>query len=284
MKKMNQELYEFLIEHLDAITEDWLSDREEKDGSVYSKDAGEWAEQMLREQNRLTNLTIASSLLPDSKAFEDNKKEWAKVVAESRVNSRTPIFEVLDAVSKLRYSFWRFIEKFIDKEENRVLRTDIMDWGIAIHMAFDEVIVEFTKRYDELMKTRLVAQQSLIEELNAPIIKLNSTIGVLPITGDIDTTRVQAITDYVPNRCVELDIGHLFIDLSGVTVIDTIVANHIFQLMQVLDLLGIKSTVTGIRPEIAQTSVQLGLDFSKIHTYGSLELAIKKNYKEFTMN
>lgn len=284
MKKMNQELYDFLIEHLDAITEDWLADREERNGSIYSKDAGDWSEQMLREQNRLTNLTIASSLLEDQRGFEAKKKDWAKLVAESRVSSRTPIYEVLDALSKLRYSFWRFIKKFVDREGDRVLRSDIMIWGIAIHMAFDEIIVEFTKRYDELMRKRLFAQQSLIDELNAPIIKLNSLIGVLPIVGDIDTARVQAITDYVPNKCVELDVSHLFIDLSGVSVIDTMVANHIYQLMQVLDLLGIKSTVTGIRPEIAQTSVQLGLDFSRIRTYSSLQLAIKKNFQDFAMN
>lgn len=284
MKKMNQELYDFLIEHLDAITEDWLANREEKNGSIYSKGAGDLSEQMLREQNRLTNTTIASSLLENEEVFEKNKKEWAKVVAESRVSSRTPIYEVLDALSKVRHVFWKFVEQFVDREGNRVLRSDIMNWGIAIHMAFDELLVEFTRKYDELMNTRLYAQQSLIEELNAPIIKLNTTIGVLPIVGEIDTTRVQMITDYVPSKCVELDVSHLFIDLSGVSIIDTMVANHIYQLMQVLDLLGIKSTMTGIRPEIAQTSVQLGLDFSKIRTYSSLQLALRKNVQEFAIN
>ena len=91
------------------------------------------------------------------------------------------------------------------------------------------------------------------------------------------------LSEFVPKRCVELDITHLFIDLSGVSLIDTMVANHFYQLMQVLDLLGIESTLTGIRPEIAQTSVQLGLDFSKINTYSSLQLAIKKNFKDFAM-
>lgn len=283
LNSMNEKLYYYLIEHKDAITEEWLSDRDKKDGSIYSKDAGDWSEQILREQNSLTNLTIASSLLEDQEVFEDNKKNWARLVAESRVNSRTPIYEVLEALSKLRHTFWSHIERFVDREGDRVLRTDILNWGIVIHKAFDEIIVEFTKKYDELMNSRLFAQQSLIEELNAPIIKLNSTIGVLPVIGDVDTTRVQSISDYVPTRCVELGVSHLFIDLSGVSVIDTMVANHLYQLMQVLDLLGIESTMTGIRPEIAQTSVQLGLDFSKIRTFGSLQLALKRNFKDFEM-
>ena len=283
MDTMKRELYNFLLEHLDGITDEWLLAREEKGDSIYSKNADESSEQMLREQNRLTNLTIASSLLENQETFEENKKNWAKLVAQSRVNSRTPIYEVLQAVSKGRQAIWQYIEKFIEREGDRTLRTDIMDWGIAIHMAFDELMVEFTKRYDELMNTRLFAQQSLIEELNAPVIKLNSEIGVLPIIGDVDTARIQSIIEFVPNRCVELDITHLFIDLSGVSLIDTMVANHFYQLMQVLDLLGIESTLTGIRPEIAQTSIQLGLDFSKINTYSSLQLAIKKNFKDFAV-
>jgi len=284
VKTMNCELYEFLLEQIDAITEEWLLGREEKEGSIYSKDAGGGSVQMLKEQNRLTNLTVASSLLQEVEIFEENKNNWAKVVAESRVNSRTPIYEVLEAISKAREAFWKFVEEFVDREGDRVLRSDIMNWGIAIHKAYDEMMVEFSIRYDELMNNRLIAQQSLIEELNAPIIKLDSTIGILPIIGDIDTTRVQSIVDNVPNRCVELDVTHLFIDLSGVSLIDTMVANHIYQLMSVLDLLGIKSTLTGIHPVIAQTSVQLGLDFSKINTYGSLQLALKKNFNGFAIN
>ena len=153
---MNWELYNFLLEHLDDITEEWLLGREEKDGSIYSKDADKSSEQMLREQNRLTNMTIASSLLDEPETFEENKKNWAQLVAQSRVSSRTPIYEVLEAVSNGRQEFWRYIEKFVYKEGDRIFRSDILEWSIAIHMAFDELMVEFTKRYDELMKTRLI--------------------------------------------------------------------------------------------------------------------------------
>ncbi|WOV86649.1 STAS domain-containing protein [Sporosarcina oncorhynchi] len=277
MVEINQMLFDFLQENIDNITEEWLSYREEIQGSIYSKSAGEKSEKSLREQNRLTNLTIASSLLEDKGIFEENKKNWALIVAQSRIHTRTPIYEVQEALSKVRMAHWSFVEQFVEQQGEKVLRSDILKWGIAIHKAFDELLVEFSKRYDELMHTRLNAQRILIEELNAPIIKLNQTVGVLPLIGDIDTSRVQSIADYVPQKCVELDVSHLFIDLSGVTLIDTMVANHLYQMTQMLDLLGIQSSLTGIRPEIAQTSVQLGLDFSKISTYGSLQLAMRKN-------
>ncbi|MDW0117845.1 STAS domain-containing protein [Sporosarcina thermotolerans] len=283
MIDMNRELYNFLCENTDLITEKWLLDREDLKGSIYSINAGEWAEKLISEQNTLTNLTVASSLLNDCSVFQKNKINWALVITESRVNTNTPIFEVLDALSKLRSTYWFYIEQFVEREGERVLRSDIMGWGITIHKALDELMVEFSKRYDDLMNNRLDAQQSLIEELNAPIIKLNSSIGVLPLIGDVDTTRVQSISDYVPYKCTELDVSNLFIDLSGVSILDTMVANHIYQLTQVLGLLGIESTITGIRPEIAQTSVQLGLDFSKIHTTSSLQLALKTMFKETTI-
>lgn len=278
MIENNRKLYEYLSENINTITEEWLLSREKIRGSVYSQDAGDQAEKMLREQNQLTNLTVTSSLLTKQETFEENKKNWAIIVAKSRVNSQTPIFEVQEALSKVRKIYWQYVENFVQLEGEKVLRSDIMNWNITINIAFDELMVEFSKTYDELMNTRLIAQQSLIEELNAPVIKLNPTIGVLPIIGDIDTTRVQSISDYVPQKCVELDVSHLYIDLSGVTLIDTMVANHIYQMTQMLDLLGIESTLTGIRPEIAQTSVQLGLDFSRINTFSSLQQALKLNF------
>lgn len=275
MSEHTQKLYDFLHAHIDGITDEWLAARRPIKGSIYSKDAGDETEKMLREQNKWTNITIASSLLTDRNTFDENKKNWAIHVAHSRVISRTPIYEVQEALSAVRQIFWNYVNEFVSQEGEQLLRSDIMYWSNAVNMAFDELMVEFSKKYDELMHTRLTAQQSLIEELNAPVIKLNDRIGVLPIIGDIDTTRVQSILDYVPRKCIELDVEHLYIDLSGVTLIDTMVANHIYQLTQIVDLLGIHSTLTGIRPEIAQTSVQLGLDFSTIQTCSSLQQALK---------
>ncbi|MEZ7173315.1 STAS domain-containing protein [Sporosarcina sp. OR05] len=275
MSENTQKLFDFLHAHINGITDEWLAARKPIKGSIYSKDAGDETEEMLREQNKWTNITIASSLLTSRETFDENKKSWAIHVAHSRVISRTPIYEVQEALSKVRHIFWNYVNEFVDREGEQILRSDIMYWSNAINLAFDELMIEFSKKYDELMHTRLTAQQSLIEELNAPVIKLTNRIGVLPIIGDVDTTRVQSILDYVPRKCVELDVEHLYIDLSGVTLIDTMVANHIYQLTQIVDLLGIESTLTGIRPEIAQTSVQLGLDFTAIQTYSSLQQALQ---------
>ncbi|MBD8847240.1 STAS domain-containing protein, partial [Priestia megaterium] len=66
------------------------------------------------------------------------------------------------------------------------------------------------------------------------------------------------------------------LDISGVQIVDTMIVNNLFNLVQALRLLGIETTLTGIRPEIAQTSVRLGIDFRKINTKATLEQALEE--------
>ncbi|WJY27619.1 MULTISPECIES: STAS domain-containing protein [Sporosarcina] len=274
----NKKVYDYLMDRITEITDDWLALRDQEKDSIYSLDAGEAAEKMLREQNNMTNRTIASSLLGPSGNFDELKREWAQLLAASRVASNTPIHQVVEAISRVRKVFWRKIERFVGEEDTDIPNSAVLQWGETIHLAFDELLTAFTEQYYKLMTTRLTAQQSLIHELSSPIIQVNETVGILPLVGDIDTDRAKMILETVPEKCAELNILHLFIDLSGVSIIDTMVANQIYEVIQVLSLLGVKATITGIRPEIAQTSIQLGLDFTSISTYSSLRQALKDRF------
>lgn len=278
MRDWNKELNHYLMDNITVITDEWLALRDTGQRSIYSSDAGSATEQTLREQNNRTNRTIASSLLGPSGNFEEQKEEWAELIAKSRIASNTSIAEVVDALSRVRKVFWRQVERFVGQQTETVPVTVVLQWGETIHLAFDKLLTAFSAMYFTLMTTRLNAQQSLIDELSSPIIKINKNIGILPLVGDIDTERAKAILEVVPAKCMETDIIKLFIDLSGVSIIDTMVANQLFEVIQVLNLLGIQSTITGIRPEIAQTSIQLGLDFSMIDTHSSLQQALKDKY------
>ena len=76
------------------------------------------------------------------------------------------------------------------------------------------------------------------------------------------------------HQCSEKRITQLYIDLSGVAMVDTMVAQQLFTLIESLGMLGVKATLSGIRPEIAQTAVQLGLSFSNLSIRSSLAEAI----------
>ncbi|MBN8202397.1 STAS domain-containing protein [Bacillus sp. NTK034] len=275
MNAKNQHLYDYIQENSKNITDMWLSLRDKQKGSIYSADADPAYEKLLREQNTFTNRTVSAALL-DEDTFNENMEEWAITVAESRVDSNTPIFQVLEALSNVRETYWHFVEKFINENQSEVKTDDVLKWSTIINKAFDKLINKFSEKYYELTTSRLVAQQSLINELGTPVIPVKDHTAVLPLIGNIDTERARILLEEIPKKCAKEDVEHLFIDLSGVAIIDTMVAHQIFSLTTALKLLGVKSTISGISPEVAQTSIQLGLDFTGIHTYGTLKQALKR--------
>ncbi|WP_416117495.1 STAS domain-containing protein [Peribacillus butanolivorans] len=84
-----------------------------------------------------------------------------------------------------------------------------------------------------MTKERLLAQQELINELGAPVIPIVDAIVVLPLIGEIDTfLEAKGILNTTPGKCINRNVSHLFIDLSAVTLLDTIVAHQIYQLIK----------------------------------------------------
>lgn len=277
MNDKNERLYNYIVEHSQIITDKWLAARKEQEGSIYSSEAAPDVEALLREQNTLTNRTVASALLEDQSLFEANRKEWARIVAESRINSNTPIYEVLDALNKVREVYWDFVSDYIAENGDSVGKENILYWSKVIHGAFDSLLYMFSELYDKLMYNRLNAQQELIHELSTPVIPIVDGTAVLPLVGEIDTYRAKHMLESVSERCSQAGINHLFVDLSGVMIVDTMVASQIYHLIYTLELLGVKTTISGIRPEVAQTSVQLGVDFSQVRTFSTLKQALQRS-------
>ncbi|WP_077624467.1 STAS domain-containing protein [Sediminibacillus massiliensis] len=274
MNEKDKALYDFLTENAKDITDKWLSKREKIEGSIYSADIEQEIENMLREQNSFTIKTIVSSLLPDKEHLRENVDSWAKTVAESRVDSDTPIFEVIEAVNKVQETIMDFVTVYIEENESFLSKMDVMRWNSLINGAFNELITSFSEVYYRITKDRLFTQQELINELSTPVIPISDAFAIVPLTGQFDINRTDRIFESIPKKCVDAGVEHLFIDLSGMPVIDTMVTHQVFQLIQILELLGITSTLSGIRPEVAQTAVQLGIDMKNIRTFSSLNQAL----------
>ncbi|MDP4164913.1 MAG: STAS domain-containing protein, partial [Bacillota bacterium] len=92
--------------------------------------------------------------------------------------------------------------------------------------------------------------------------------------GDLDTKRAQQLMDRALEQGTNYNLTYMIIDLSGVPIIDTMVADQLFKVISSLKLVGIETCLTGIRPEIAQTMVNLGIDFKSILTFSSLHQAL----------
>lgn len=114
-------------------------------------------------------------------------------------------------------------------------------------------------------------QQEALRELSTPILQIRPGLLMLPIIGTIDAQRSQLLTHAVLNGIRQRRARVVVIDITGVTVIDAPVANHLVETVEECRLMGAAVIVTGISPEIAQTLVELGIDLSKMHTVSDLE-------------
>lgn len=123
------------------------------------------------------------------------------------------------------------------------------------------------------------AQQAAIRELSTPLIPVAEEVVVMPLVGNIDSSRAQQIIEILLEGVVETRAKTAIIDITGVQVVDTQVANAILRAAQAVRLLGTSVVLTGISPEVAQTLVGLGADMSGLTTRSTLQSAITQALK-----
>ncbi|RRR77788.1 MAG: STAS domain-containing protein [Candidatus Viridilinea halotolerans] len=115
------------------------------------------------------------------------------------------------------------------------------------------------------------AQMMALNELSTPLMPISDGTVVLPLIGSIDSRRAQQIMETLLEGVAERNAHVAIIDITGVAVVDTQVANTLIQAAQAVRLLGARVMLTGIRPEVAQTLIGLGVDLSVIDTKASLQ-------------
>jgi rsbT co-antagonist protein RsbR len=117
-------------------------------------------------------------------------------------------------------------------------------------------------------------QQEDLLELSTPVVKLWEGILALPIIGTLDSARTQVVMESLLNRIVETGSEMAIIDITGVPTVDTLVAQHLLKTVTALRLMGADCIISGVRPQIAQTIVHLGVDLQGVTTKASLADAL----------
>lgn len=129
-------------------------------------------------------------------------------------------------------------------------------------------------------------QQEELLELSTPVIKLWEGILAVPMIGTLDSSRTQLVMESLLQKIVETGSELAIIDITGVPTVDTLVAQHLLKTVAAIRLMGADCIVSGVRPQIAQTIVQLGIDLQGIVTKATLadalSLALKKVGYTFT--
>lgn len=152
------------------------------------------------------------------------------------------------------------------KSDADKLVTEVIRLNTIINNLGLITIEEYTKNREEIIKEQAAAML----ELSSPIVTLWEKVLAVPIIGTLDSNRTQMIMESLLKRIVDTGSNVAIIDVTGVVIIDTQVASHLLKTVSAVKLIGAEAVITGIRPEIAQTIVNLGVDLSTVKTRASL--------------
>ena len=117
-------------------------------------------------------------------------------------------------------------------------------------------------------------QQEEMLELSTPVVKLWDGVLALPMIGTLDSARTQVVMESLLNRIVETGSQIAILDITGVPTVDTLVAQHLLKTVTALRLMGAECIISGVRPQIAQTIVHLGVDLQGVTTKATLADAL----------
>jgi rsbT co-antagonist protein RsbR len=142
--------------------------------------------------------------------------------------------------------------------------------------ALEQAIEEIGQRESLLAQTlaELRASEAAVRELSAPVIPVLPGVLVAPLIGALDSARTAVLSDNVLGMIERVGAHHVIFDITGVPFVDTQGARVLLATASATQLLGASTALVGIRPEVAQTIIALGLDLAVIDTYPSLQEAV----------
>jgi rsbT co-antagonist protein RsbR len=139
----------------------------------------------------------------------------------------------------------------------------------------DDLGLESFDAYLQSREDIIRRQQDELLELSTPVVKLWTGILAVPLIGTLDSARTQVVMESLLEKIIETDAPMAIIDITGVPTVDTLVAQHLLKTVAAARLMGADCIISGIRPQIAQTIVHLGLDLSDVTTKASLADALQ---------
>lgn len=201
-------------------------------------------------------------------------EEWSIENGENAVEEGLPLDESLLAITKYRDIIWEAVEEALEKEPFDC--QSIIAMSRIVDSILDYTGCIFSSAYVKHYQRTVRLARQAISDISVPVVAISDKTAILPLVGELDTYRARILMESSLKKCMDLRISELIIDLSGVPVVDTMVAHELFQVAKALKLLGVRPTFTGMRPDIAQAVVGLGIDFKEVTVKGTLKQALKE--------
>ena len=222
----------------------------------------------LREQSRRF-LQLFTAVVQQNGA-DENTGSWKSVkdmlneVSRSRVAQGFSPSETAAFVFSLKQPMFDLLRREV---------RDVEELGREIWMTtslLDKLGLYTTEAYLQSRESIIARQQQELMELSTPVVQLWDNIVALPLIGTLDSERTQVVMENLLEKVVETGASIAIIDITGVPTVDTLVAQHLLKTVAAARLMGADCIISGIRPQIAQTIVHLGINLADIITKATL--------------
>ena len=264
---MNTKMVNCISENIEVILERWgqqMKEVEEERFFHFMPD--ELVDKTSREFAELMTSNLMHSEVVNVEKLADFTEKvvrfgWSiKFVTKSIENFSNITFDILEE------------EKVIDGSNIREYMKVFNQWISPLR---DSIIDAYAVEWERTVKLQRIA----LQELSASLIPVFDKISVMPLIGTIDTERAKLIMENILDGVVKQRAEVVLVDITGVPVVDTMVAQHIIQAADAVRLIGAKCMLVGIRPEIALTIVSLGIDLNDFMTTSTLQRGMQEALK-----
>jgi rsbT co-antagonist protein RsbR len=258
-------LSQILSNESDAIAKEWMSEL---------RNSGIRRDDLMREselQSQVSELLglLRSAIVSGTVDIQDNAygdvRHHVAGFSRSRAQQGFSPRETATFVLTLKRPLFDHLKSEIREDAAR-LGDEMWQASVLIDSLGLFTIESYMKSREEV----IFRQQQELLELSTPVVKLWDGILALPMIGTLDSQRTQVVMEALLQRIVETGSQIAILDITGVPTVDTLVAQHLMKTVAAARLMGAECIISGIRPQIAQTIVHLGVDLKDVITKATL--------------
>jgi rsbT co-antagonist protein RsbR len=224
----------------------------------------------LKEESR-SFLSLFRTAVQNGQSGNDEGRDWSDVrrfledLSRNRAMLGFSPSQTATFVFSLKEALFPQLRRLLEKDPAKLVTTM---WTIST--LIDQLGLYLTEVYQKGREEVISRQQEEMLELSTPVVELWDGVLALPLIGTLDSARTQVVMESLLQRIVDTGAAIAIIDITGVPTVDTLVAQHLLKTVAAARLMGADCIVSGIRPQIAQTIVHLGVDLQDVVTKATL--------------
>lgn len=261
---MNKQVAAYIHDNIEEILDIWKERmEEEQDDRFFQVMSNQVIDHTAREFGEL----MIFSLTEETETYVGKLNDFSVQI----VRYGWSISFVLKAISNFTEVIYESLEEagHLNNSNYKSYRKILNNWLTPLNHS---IVDAYSKVWEKTVSLQKIA----LQELSASLIPVFEKISVMPLVGTIDTERAKLIMENLLQGVVKHRAEVVLLDITGVPVVDTMVAHHIIQAADAVRLVGAKCMLVGIRPEIAQTIVTLGINLNDFTTTSTLQRGVEQ--------